>query len=219
MRELPFYTNSSYAHRRALELSARSRQSRPATFRGSSSSPAAPRLSRPRGSFRASTTPPAANAAGRRSRATSPTTERRWERWGSTASRRCSRRSSRSCPGPPRPQHQPLPPSRRRERGGVYRISPRRARAGPSRPAGADQVALVIMEPVENAGGTLHATRRLLRRRAPSLRPLRDPALRRRGDRRLWTSGASFGSGRFDIRPDPSPARRASRRPTRRSAQ
>ena len=48
---------------------------------------AAPRRSSRRGSSRASGTPPAASAAGRRSRAASPTTGRRWARSRSTASR------------------------------------------------------------------------------------------------------------------------------------
>ena len=50
---------------------------------------------------------------------------------------------------------------------------------------GPETVCLVHMEPVQNAGGALHAARRLLARRARALRPLRHPALRRRGDHRL----------------------------------
>ena len=70
MRELPFYTNWTYAHPRAIELAARSRLSRPATSIGSSSSRAARRPSSRRGSSRGSTSP-CATAPPRR-RASSP---------------------------------------------------------------------------------------------------------------------------------------------------
>ena len=51
--------------------------------------------------------------------------------------------------------------------------------------AGPETVAMVIMEPVQNAGGSFTPPGRLLGGRARDLRPVRDPALRRRGDHRL----------------------------------
>ena len=114
MRELPFYTNWSYAHpkrdraRRRGRL-ARARRPEPRA----SSSPAARRPSSRPGSWRGSTTLPAAASASRRrhgakrgttsglarrrlgstrrSRGGSPTTGRRWARSRSTASPRCAK--------------------------------------------------------------------------------------------------------------------------------
>ena len=48
-----------------------------------------------------------------------------------------------------------------------------------------ETVCLVHMEPIQNAGGSLHRAGRLLAGRARALRPLRHPALGRRGDHRL----------------------------------
>ena len=50
---------------------------------------------------------------------------------------------------------------------------------------GPETVCLVHMEPVQNAGGCFTPPRRLLAGRPRDLRPLRHPALRRRGDHRL----------------------------------
>ena len=51
--------------------------------------------------------------------------------------------------------------------------------------AGPETVAMVIMEPVQNAGGAFTRPCGLLARRARALRPLRHPPLRRRGDHGL----------------------------------
>src|SRR5712691_6400357 len=97
MRELPFYTNWSYAHPRAIELAAEVASLAPGDLNrvffvsgGSEGVETA-------WSSRVSTTSRAtgARARRRRSRAGSPTTGRRWGRSRSTASPRSASRSSR----------------------------------------------------------------------------------------------------------------------------
>ena len=97
MRELPFYTNWSYAHPRAIELAhelAAARAGRP--------EPRLLRLGRLGGGrVGVEARAPVPRRARRaplegRSRGGSPTTGRRWARSRSTGSRRCARRSSRS---------------------------------------------------------------------------------------------------------------------------
>ena len=62
---------------------------------------------------------------------------------------------------------------------------------------------MVIMEPVQNAGGCVHTAAGLLPGRARDLRPLRDPALRRRGDHRLRPHRRLVRHpSTYDIRPD-----------------
>ncbi len=121
MRELPFYTNWSYAHPRAIELAAEVASLAPGDLNrvffvsgGSEAVESAWKLARQYYSARGEHAPsgaiPAdpgaphvrvdfdaeqaahspASGAGRRSRATSPTTARRWARCRSTASRRCA---------------------------------------------------------------------------------------------------------------------------------
>ena len=154
MRELPFYTNWSYAHPRAIELAEEVASLAPGDLNrvffvsgGSEAVESAWKLAR---QWHAS----AASAAGRPSAATSPTTARRWARSRSTASRRCARRSSHWCPRSTHVRntnryHRPAG----RDRGGVHRLPARGARAHARRQAGPDTVAMVIMEPVQNAGG------------------------------------------------------------------
>ena len=82
----------------------------------------------------------------------------------------------------PRPQHEPLPPPAEETEQEFTAfllddLEEMILHTGP------DTVAMVIMEPVQNAGGSF-AARRLLGRRARDLRPLRDPP-RRRGHHRL----------------------------------
>ena len=62
---------------------------------------------------------------------------------------------------------------------------------------------MVILEPVQNAGGSFTPPAGYFAGVRDDLRPLRDPALRRRGDHRLRPRSATwFGSERYDIRPD-----------------
>ena len=86
--------------------------------------------------------------------------------------------------GAAREQHEPLPPPARGDGGGVHGLPPRRARAddpgdgardGLPRPHGADPERRRLV----------HRARGLLEGRARALRPLRHPALGRRGDHRL----------------------------------
>ena len=128
----------------------------------------------------------AASGAGRRSRGASPTTARRWARSRSTASRRCARRSSRSSRTSLHVRNTNRyhrPPDETEER--VHRVPARRPRADDPRRRARTTVAMVIMEPVQNAGGSFTPPAGYFAGRARDLRPLRHPALRRRGDHRL----------------------------------
>ncbi len=124
MRELPFYTNWSYAHPKAIELATelaslapgdlnrvllrlrRLRggrvgvEARPAVLRGTRREAGQARAlaSRRRVTTRSSRPPVADRTATRRSPGTSPTTARRWAHSRSTAYPLCEQRSSRSCP-------------------------------------------------------------------------------------------------------------------------
>ena len=118
MRELPFYTNWSYAHPRAIELASELASLAPGDLNrvffvngGSEAVESAWKLARqyylarggkkvdaPTRSGTTSTSGRRCRASTRRSRARSPTTGRRWARSRSTASRRCARASSRWCP-------------------------------------------------------------------------------------------------------------------------
>ena len=118
MKELPFYTNWSYAHPRAIELASELASLAPGDLNraffvsgGSEAVESAWKLARQyylaRGGKRIDGRRDAARrarrarrrrASTRRSRARSPTTARPWARSRSTGSRRCGCRSSRSCP-------------------------------------------------------------------------------------------------------------------------
>ena len=98
MRELPFYTNWTYAHPRAIELAAEVASLAPGDLNrvffmsgGSEAVESAWKLAR---QYHAR----AASGAGRRSRRTSPTTARPWARCRSTGIPAIATRSSRSCP-------------------------------------------------------------------------------------------------------------------------
>ncbi len=117
----------------------------------------------------------------------SPTTARRWERSRSTASLRCATPFEPLVPEvAARAEHEPLPPPGR----GDARRSSRRScswtiSSTRSRPAGRRD----RRDGDHGAGAerrrVLHAAGGLLARRARDLRPVRHPALRRRGDHRL----------------------------------
>ena len=118
MRELPFYTNWSYAHPRAIELASELASLAPGDLNrvffvngGSEAVESAWKLARQYYLARGGKRVDAATRSGttrrpgrrcrastRRSRARSPTTGRRWARSRSTASRLCARASSRSSP-------------------------------------------------------------------------------------------------------------------------
>ena len=186
-----------------------SRRSLPATSTGPSSSPAARRPSSRPGSSRGSTTPPAARSRrARRCASPRPGTTRSPRRpsrpapvQGDRPAHRLPRhddgrpldqrdpgaaggvRAARAR-GAPRPQHEPLPPSRGRERGGLHAVPARRPRAGDPRDGAGDGL------PRPHGAGAerrrlLHAAGRLLAGRPRDLRRVRHPALGRRGDHRL----------------------------------
>ena len=84
----------------------------------------------------------------------------------------------------PRPQHEPLPPARRGDRGGVHRVPARRPRADDHRRGAVDGRDGDHGAGPER-GRRVHAAGGLLAGRPRDLRRVRDPALRRRGDHRL----------------------------------
>ena len=221
MKELPFYTNWSYAHPRAIELRARGRAAR-----AGRPEPRLLRLGRLGGGrvrleARAPVPPRrAASAAGRRSPAAPRTTARRWARSRSTASRRSRTPSSRSCPTRctcATRTATTAPPTRPRSEFTSFLLDDLEETilaTGPS------TVAMVIMEPVQNAGGCVHAARRATSRAcarsatAYGILLCADEVITGFG-----RVGAWFASGavRHPARPD-HVARRASPRRTRRSA-
>ena len=154
MRELPFYTNWSYAHPRAIELATGARPARagrhqPRVLRlgGSEAVESAWKLARQYHSARGE----------RRWKAISrrrPTTERRWARSRSTASRRCARRSSRSSRTSIHVRNTNRyhrPPDETEEQFTAILLDDLEeaiVQAGP------ETVAMVIFEPVQNAGGS-----------------------------------------------------------------
>ena len=131
---------------------------------------------------------------------------------------RYGRSSSRSSPTRSTSTTRTATAGRRRDRGGVHGVPPRRPRApDPTRP-GPETVAMVIMEPVQNAGGAFTppagyfaGVREICDRYGILL--CADEVIT--GFGRL---GAWFGSELYDIRPDLVTGARASPRRTRRSA-
>ena len=236
MRELPFYTNWSYAHPRAIELAAEVASLAPGDLNrvffcsgGSEAVESAWKLARQYYAARGEKHVRGARDSGRaRGRAGARGRPRRDRRRGDGAAAplqgdRAPHRLPRDDagraldqrhPGDPRAvraarrrgaarlEHEPLPPSARGDRGGVHAVPARRARAGDPRDGAGDRL------PRAHGAGAerrrlLHAARGLLARRARDLRPLRHPALRRRGDHRPSAAlGHWFGSERYDIRPD-----------------
>ena len=221
MRELPFYTNWSYAHPRAIELAHEVAQLAPGDLQ-----PRLLRLRRLRGRrVRVEARPPVPPGA-RRAPLEGDRPPRRLPRHddGSALDQRhrraARRRSSRSCRTSLHVRntnryHRPAG----RDGGGVHGVPARGSRlgdrAGRARDGGDGD---------HGAGaerGRLRSRRRrLLAGRARDLRPVRSPALRRRGDHRLRPPrrrGSAPSS--YDIKPDlDHRARRVSRRRTRRSA-
>ena len=206
MRELPFYTNWSYAHPRAIELAAEVASLAPGDLNrvffvsgGSEAVESAWKLARqyylargekqvPRRATRRSATTSAVGrrrrASTRRSRGRSPTTGRRWARSRSTASRRCGRRSSRSCPRCGTCRTRTATTGRRRRPRRSSRVPARRPRGDDPRDGAGDGLPRPHGAGAER-GWLLHAAGRLLARRPRALRPLRHPALGRRGDHSL----------------------------------
>ena len=121
--------------------------------------------------------------------------------------------------GTARLEHEPLPPPVRRDRGAVHAVPARRARAGDPRHGAGDGLPRAHGARAERRR-LLHAARGLLARRARDLRPLRHPALGRRGHHGLRPPRVlvRLRALRHPARTS-SRARRGSPRPTRRSAQ
>ena len=154
MRELPFYTNWSYAHPRAIELAheiaqldARRPQPRLLRLRrlGGGRVGVEARAPVPRRARRAA-------LEGGRPRA-SPTTARRWARSRSTASPRSARRSSRSCPTCSTCATRTATTGRRDETEEEFTAFLLEDLDSAIEQAGPETVAMVLMEPVQNAGG------------------------------------------------------------------
>ena len=202
MRELPFYTNWSYAHPRAIELAAEVASLAPGDLNrvffvsgGSEAVESAWKLAR---QFHV----PAASAAGRRSPARSPTTGRPWARSRSTGSRPCGTRSSRSSPACRTCATRAATTGRTGRRDEQFTQLLLDDLESAIRGAGPDTVAMVIMEPVQSAGGCFtpppgyfQGVREICDRYQILL--CADEVIN--GFGRL---GAWFGSELYDIRPD-----------------
>ena len=212
MRELPFYTNWSYAHPRAIELAAEVASLAPGDLNrvffvsgGSEAVESAWKLARQYYSARGEkrVEPALARARGADHDAIVAAARRGPRRWkaisrhvayhGTTMGAlsingipalRDAVRAARAR-GAARPQHEPLPPPAGGDRGGVHARSCSTTSSRRSRRRARRRSAMVIMEPVQNAGGAFTPPDGLLAGRARALRPLRHPALRRRGDHRL----------------------------------
>ena len=160
MTKLPFATNWGTAHPPAVELAEQAVRTRPPGSGTCSSPAAAPSRSRRRGSSCASTTTSHGGRSGpRRSRVTAPITGLRSGRWRSPAcdAQQGAVRRARD-PGPPRVPDEPVPAARtrarrRRRRAALHRAA-RRDRGGDAE-EGPDTIAVIIAEPVQNAGGCL----------------------------------------------------------------
>ena len=174
MRELPFYTNWSYAHPRAIELAAEVASLAPGDLNrvffvsgGSEAVESAWKLAR---QYYAARGEKASAALRSRDPARRDRRCRRGRALqGDRAPHRLPRHDVRCAlaqrhpgaaravraaraRGPARPQHEPVPPPAGGDGGGVHRVPARRPRAGDPRD-GPETVCLVHMEPVQNAGG------------------------------------------------------------------
>ena len=196
MRELPFYTNWSYAHPRAIELAHELASLAPGDLNrvffvsgGSEAVESAWKLARQyhAGARRAA-------LEGRRAAARLP---RHDDGRALDQRHRGAARAVRAArPGrDPRPQHEPLPPARRTRPRSEFTAFLLDDLESAIEQAGPETVAMVIMEPVQNAGGAFTPPAGYFAGRARDLRPLRDPALRRRGDHRA-SAGSATGSAR-----------------------
>ena len=252
MRELPFYTNWSYAHPRAIELAAEVASLAPGDLNrvffcsgGSEAVESAWKLARQyyaaRGEkhLRGSSHP--ARVPARRSPrsthdaivASAPSPPRRYKAIARHIAYHGTTMGALSINGIPalRAPFEPLVSEVRHvsntnryhrpargDRGRVHAVPARRARAGDPRDGARDRL------PRAHGAGAerrrlLHAARGLLARRARDLRPLRHPALGRRGHHRLRPARllVRLRALRHPARTS-SRARRASPRRTRRSA-
>ena len=243
MRELPFYTNWSYAHPRAIELAGEVASLAPGDLNrvffvsgGSEAVESAWKLARQyysaRGEKRLRGSRPRARARPRRDRRRST---RDAALQGDRAPHRLPRDDARRAldqrhprapdavraahpRGAARAEHEPLPPSRRGDRGGVHPRAARRPRADDPRDGAGDRVPRAHGAGAER-GRRVHAAGGLLAGRPRALRRVRHPPLRRRGDHRIRPRSAT-GSARSATTSGPtsSPARRASPPRTPRSA-
>ena len=242
LRELPFYTNWSYAHPRAIELAAEVASVAPGDLNrvffvsgGSEAVESAWKLARQYYSARSENKrvhvaermeagerieqrfPTRAALEGRRAADRLPRDDN--GRALHQRHRLDSRPVRAARPGrDPRPQHEPLSPPAGRDRGRVHRLPPRRPRGGDHAGGARDRRHGHLRARAER-GRLVHAARGLLEGRARDLRPLRDPPLRRRGHHRLRPTRAR-GSARSATTSGPTSSRRprASPRPTLRSA-
>ena len=252
MRELPFYTNWSYAHPRAIELAAEVASLAPGDLNrvffcsgGSEAVESAWKLARQYYTARGDKHLRGLVTPGARAGAQEPEVDhdvivatvasppRRYKAIARHIAYHGTTMGALSINGIPAlrapfeplvsevrhvSQHEPLPPSGGRDRGGVHAVPPRRARAGDYLDGAGDGVPRAHGARAERRR-LLHAARGLLARRARDLRPLRHPALGRRGDHRVRPASAtgSRPSGTTSARTS-SRARRASPRRTPRSA-
>ena len=185
MRELPFYTNWSYAHPASDRARRRGRVARPGR-----PEPRLLRLRRVRGGrvrLEARTAVPRRSRraplegdlpADRLPRDDDGRALDQRDRLASDAVRAARPRR------PPRAQHEPLPPPSRRDGGRVHGLPPRGPRVDDRADRGRHG-----RDGDHGAGAerrrVVHAAGGLLPGRARDLRPLRNPALRGRGDHRL----------------------------------
>ena len=183
---LAFNTNWASAHPPAIELAEKLASLAPGdlnrvlfTSGGSESVEAAWKLCR---EYHLAT---ASRSARRRSRATSPTTASRSARCRSPASSASRRRSARprsTSPTSPTPTPSAPPTATTREAFCARLLAEVEEAIVAADP---DEVALIIAEPIQNAGGCLVAAARLLEGPARARRQVRRAADGRRGDLRL----------------------------------
>ena len=107
-----------------------------------------------------------------------------------------------------RVEHQRLPRARRRRRGRVLRAAAATSSRTSIQAEGPDTMAMIIAEPVQNAGGCLVPARRVLAGAARARRPPRDPARLRRGDLRLRARSGEWLGVRALRRRRPTSSRR-----------
>ena len=209
MRELPFYTNWSYAHPRAIELAAEVASLAPGDLNrvffcsgGSEAVESAWKLARQFYLARGEKQVHAARASrdpARRLIAALRTPPRRTRRSPGTSRTTGPRSGALSLNGISaiRMPFEPLVPEVRHVRNtNRYHRPPDETEEEFTSfllddleqaivAMGPETVCLVHMEPVQNAGGCFTPPARLLAGRPRDLRPLRHPAVRRRGDHRL----------------------------------
>ena len=186
MRELPFYTNWSYAHPRAIELAAELAELAPGDLNraffvsgGSEAVESAWKLARavPHGARRAPLEGGRAphrlprHDDGRALDQRRPGAAHAVRAARAGRRRTCATRTATTV-RPTRPRREFTRVPARRPRGAIVQAGPGDGRDG-DHGAGPER------------GRLVHAAGRLLPGRARDLRPLRDPALRRRGDHRL----------------------------------